>query len=65
MVTKMSKAGKPISDDELVRGINTSIDSLRTRIASLRRKLRPHGVTVTMNQGGAKKRARYELEEIA
>lgn len=64
IVAKLTTANVALSADEVLRGLHVDAVSLRVLISRLRKKMEPHGWTISRSKKGIGAKATYRLEAM-
>lgn len=64
IVTKLALSSAPITIAEMAVGLSVDVVSMPVLISRLRTKIKAHGLTITVNQGGWGQHATYSLERV-
>lgn len=64
IVAKLTASAVALSADEVLRGLYVDAGSLRVLVSRLRKKMEPHGWTISRGKKGIGAKATYRLEAM-
>lgn len=64
IISRLSASRLPMTAADLWRGLSTDVGSAAVQLSYLRKRIKPHGITITINKGGRGHQAAYALSTI-
>lgn len=65
IILRLSASHLPMTANDLWRGLTTDVSSAAVQLSYLRKRIKPHGLTITINKGGRGNQAAYSLAPVS